>query len=399
MKILFVHNFYQQHGGEEKSFAQEVALLRGRGHTVIEYTRTNAEAASYGRGEKLRLPAQMIWSQETYQAVSDLLRRERPDIVHVNNLHFIISPSIFHACAHVGIPVVTTLRSYRLVCPGSRLMRDGHVCEDCVGKVIAWPGVVHGCWRESRAQTAVIAAMLAYHRLRGTWTETITRYIALTEFSRQKFIEGGLPAKKIVVRPNFLDPDPGSGTHDGKFVLFAGRLSEEKGLDILLDAYALLQRDGTQMPLKIVGDGPMMEALQQRVVQMQAHQISFEGWQTSEVILDLMRRATLFVAPSTWYEGLPRVLIEAFACGTPAITSDLGSMSEMIVDGESGLLVEQGNAAALAERMAWAWRNPERIAAIGQQARAVFERKYTAEANYASLIRIYEDAIQSVRSG
>lgn len=396
MKILFIHNFYQNLGGEEKSFAQEVALLRGRGHTVIEYTRSNVEVDAYSKGEKLRLPARMIWSQETYRAVTEILRRERPEIVHVNNMHFIISPSVFHACADVGIPVVTTLRSYRLVCPGTRLMRDGHICEDCVGKAVAWPGVLHACWRESRAQTAVIAAMLAYNRLRGTWTETITRYIALTEFSRQKFIEGGLPADKIVVRPNFLDPDPGPGTHDGGFALFAGRLSEEKGLDVLLDAYAALQRDGMEIPLRIVGDGPMMKGLQQRAAQMQAHQISFEGWQSSEVILDLMHRATVFIAPSTWYEGLPRVLIEAFACGLPAITSNLGSMSEMIMDGESGLLVEPGNAAALAERMAWAWRSPDRLTAIGQQARLEFERKYSAEANYASLIHIYEDAIQSV---
>lgn len=399
MKILFAHNNYQQPGGEEKSFAQEVALLRAHGHTVIEYTRSNAEVDGYSRGEKLRLPARMIWSTQTYRAVTDILRRERPDIVHVNNMHFIISPSIFQACADAGVPAVTTLRSYRLICPGSRLMRDGHICEDCVGKTLAWPGVLHGCWRDSRVQTGVIAATLAYNRLRGTWTQAISRYIALTEFARQKFIAGGLPADKIAVRPNFLDPDPGPGSHDGGFALFVGRLSEEKGLDMLLDAFAQLQAGGLDIPLRIVGDGPMMAALRQRAAEMQAAQITFAGWQSSEAILHLMQRATLFVAPSTWYEGLPRVLIEAFACGLPAITSDLGSMAEIITDGESGLLVEPGNATALAECIAWAWRNPDQMAAIGQRARLEFEHKYSAAANYASLMRIYADVIQSVTVG
>lgn len=395
MKILFAHNNYQLAGGEEQSFAQEVRLLRNHGHTVIEYTRSNHEVETLGWHGRLTLPGRMVWSRETYRDITTILRQNKPDIAHINNIHFMISPSIFHACVDAGVPSIMTLRNYRLLCPVANFLRDGHVCEACLGKAIAWPGVMYGCWRGSRLQTAIVATTLAVHYGLDTWTKKITRYIALTNFARTKFIEGGLPADKIAVRPNFLDPDPGPGTHTGNFAIFVGRLSPEKGLNTLFEAYPLAANQLDRLPLKIIGEGPLNAVLQKIASEQQFHDIEFPGWQPTDVILSLMQQARLLIFPSIWYEGLPRVLIEAFASGVPVIASNLGSMGELVTDHVTGLLFPPGDVQALASKIVWAWQHPDEMQQMGRNARAEYEQKYTAEVNYTSLMQIYEDALQA----
>ncbi len=392
MKILVVHNYYQQTSGEEESVQQEITLLREHGHEVIVYTRSNREAADLDWRGKLTLPVQMIWSAESYQQLASLLERERPDIAHFSNTHFMISPAAFHACDAAGVPTVLTLRNYRLLCPEATLMRDGKVCEACLNKTPPWPGVVYGCWRKSRPLTAIMAANLTAHRLLGTWQHKVTRYIALTEFARRKFIQGGLPAERIVVRPNFLEPDPGMGTHDGDFALFVGRLAPEKGLDVLLNAYGAARETLGRLPLKIVGDGPEMGRVRAQVARLGAPEVELMGWQSGADVLKLMKQARALVFPSVWYEGMPRVLIEAFACGLPVISSRLGSMAEIITHQQNGLHFEPGNASDLAEQWVWAWQHPQELQQLAGSARRDYETRYRADVNYQRLMDIYEAA-------
>lgn len=395
LKILIAHNRYQLAGGEDNSVDQEIALLRQHGHEVVIYTRSNREVDELDWAGKLTLPVRMIWATDSYHQLRELLDRERPDIAHFHNTHFMITPAAFHACVAAGVPTVLTLRNYRLICPASTMMRDGKICEACLNKTPPWPGVLYGCWRGSRARTAVIAANLTAHRLLGTWQHKVTRYIALTEFARQKFIEGGLPAERIAVRPNFLEPDPGMGTHDGDFALFVGRLAPEKGLDVLLDAYAKAREKLGALPLKIVGDGPLMAQVRQHAARLNALDIEMPGWLSSEEVLRLMKQARVLVFPSLSYEGFSRVMLEAFACGLPVIASRMGSMEEIITHKTNGLLFSPGDADNLAGEIVRAWQQPDLLRQMANRARQDYENLYRADVNYHTLIDIYRAAINA----
>jgi glycosyltransferase involved in cell wall biosynthesis len=225
LRVLVAHNGYQMRGGEDAVVQAEVALLRTRGHPVIEYRRHNDELRDM---RTLDAALDTFWSRRTGRDLDRLVAEARPDVVHAHNTFPLISPSLYWAAHRHGIPVVQTLHNFRLMCPQAMFLREGKVCEDCLDKT-PWPAVVHRCYRESRPQSAVLSGMLVSHRLLGTWKRRVTRYIALNEFCRRKFVEGGLPASRIVVKPNFVDfarplDVPRSG------FLFVGRLAREKAL-------------------------------------------------------------------------------------------------------------------------------------------------------------------------
>jgi hypothetical protein len=224
LKVLFCHNFYQQSGGEDLCFAAEASLLEAHGHQVLRFTRHNDAIARMSRFEVAGLA---IWNRDTFHELRKLIRRERPTVMHCTNIFPLISPAAYYAARAEGVPIVQSLRNYRLFCLNACFLRNDRVCEDCLGKGIPWPGVLHGCYRSSRTASAVVAAMLSLHRVMRTWTRMVDRYFTLTEFSRQKFIQGGLPAKLIAVKPNFIDPDPGPGRGQGGYAVFIGRLSPE----------------------------------------------------------------------------------------------------------------------------------------------------------------------------
>ncbi|MGS0756362.1 glycosyltransferase [Roseateles sp. GG27B] len=220
MKVLVAHNAYQHRGGEDSVAEAEVAMLRSRGHAVETYWRSNDDIAGIS---KARAVVQTIWSSQTTRELESLILAFNPDVIHVHNTMPLISPSLYWVAHKHQVPVVQTLHNFRLICPQALLLRDGRVCEDCVGKV-PWRGVVHGCYRGSVAQTGVLAVMLSSHRLLGTWQNKVTRYIALNEFARDKYIEGGLPADRIMVKPNFVDVALHPPVVRSDF-LFVGRLS------------------------------------------------------------------------------------------------------------------------------------------------------------------------------
>lgn len=389
MKILVVHNHYQQPGGEDTTVEQESALLRDAGHIIIEYRRSNQEVSAFNPLQKATLPLRAIWASDSYRDLRDLLRREKPDIAHFHNMHFMISPAAYYACHDAGVPVVQTIQNYRLFCPAATFFRDGHVCEDCLGKTPPLPGVIHRCYRGSRAQTAMVAATLTFHRWRRTWLDRVDRYIAPTAFVQEKLIEGGLPAEKIVVKPNFVYPDPGCGDGGGDYVLYVGRLSPEKGIETLLTAWERLAQK-IPFTLKIVGDGPL--AAQVADSTQRTAGIEWLGQQPKDRVLALMKEAQALLFPSIWYEAFPLVIVEAFATGLPVIASNMGSMAALVDPGRTGLHLTPGDADDLAAKIEWIAAHPAESAAIRRQARAEFEAKYTAARNYELLIEIYESA-------
>ena len=380
MRILLVHARYLQPGGEDVAFEAESRLLRRMGHQVVVWVDHNRRLLAM---PPWRAAMTAIWSREAVARLRALIRSHRPQVVHVHNTFPVLSPAVYTAAREAGIPVVQTLHNYRLLCPAGVLMRQGRVCEACLGKRVPWPGVLHGCWRGSRLQTAVAAAMLSFHHLRGTWQTDVDVYIALTEFARRKFIQGGLPAEKVAVKPNFLDPDPGPGRHEGGFALFVGRLAAEKGLPTLLAGWTRLPH----IPLRIVGDGPLRPWLQARLQDPRLQHVRLLGPMSREEVLRLMQEARMLVFPSTWYEGFPMVLVEALATGLPVVASDLGAMPEIL--GEAGLLFPPGQPEALAERVAWLWARPGVQREMQGQARARYLAHYTAQPNYERLMALY----------
>ncbi len=389
MPVLMVHNHYQQLGGEDQIFADEVALLESHGHRVIHYTVHND---SLENQSSVSAAKNTLWNKKIYRELQTLIRREQPTIAHFHNTFPIISPAAYYAARAERVPVVQTLHNYRLLCPNALFFRDGGVCEDCLGKRVPWPGVVHACYRGSRAASGVVAAMLTVHRALRTWNETVDIYIAaLTEFARQKFIQGGLPAEKIVVKPNFI-PDPGQRDGQGGYALFVGRLSPEKGVETLLAAW---RRLGGKVPLKIVGDGPLASKVSETARQLP--EVHWLGRRRSEEVYDLMGSASLLVFPSVWYEGLPRTIIESFGVGTPIAASNLGAMSSVVNHGRTGLHFRPGNSEDLASKVGWAFTHPAELARMRREARAEFDARYTAEWNYQMLMKIYARATENAR--
>jgi glycosyltransferase involved in cell wall biosynthesis len=389
VKIILVHCHYQQPGGEDVVFEQERQLLERAGHQVVIYERSNFEADSYPGVKRLVLIQKAIWNDSTRKDFAELLRTEKPDLVHVHNTWIMISPSIYSACREAGVPVVQTLHNYRLLCPVGTFFRDGKVCEECLDHTL-WRSIRNGCYRDSRADTAAVGMMLAVHRARHTWERDVTSYVVLTEFARKKFLQGGLPAQKIFVKPNFVDPDPLPRQGKGDYAIFAGRLSPERRVSTLLDAWALLR---TRIPLRIVGGGEHRDHLAQKASWNHLDMVEFTGLLPHDRTVETIKGARFLIFSSEWYETFGLTMIEAFACGVPVICSRMGAMKEIVEDGRTGLHFAPGDSQDLAEKVEWALNNPERMHEMGKEARREYERKYTAEKNYPRLMEIYRDAI------
>jgi glycosyltransferase involved in cell wall biosynthesis len=386
VRVLVAHNYYQQPGGEDVVFSAETELLEQHGHTVYKYTEHSNRISGL---TKFDVALKSLWSLQTSRTFEEIVEEFRPDVAHFHNTFPLISPSAYYACARQNIPVVQTLHNYRLLCPAATFFRDQMVCEDCLKKTPPFPGIVHGCYRQSRVQTAVVATMLTVHRWKRTWSEKVDVYIALTDFARNKFIQGGLPAEKIVVKPNFVSLNTTHTKSDRNYALFVGRLSPEKGITTLIRTWQRLN----YIPLKIAGSGVLLNELKSYLTHENLNYIDFLGHCTREQIVALMRNALFLILPSEWYENFPVTIAEAFACGLPVITSKLGSMQEIVEDGKTGLHFEPGNITDLASKVAWAWNHRTEMETMGENARKEYEAKYTPQRNYGMLMEIYNKAI------
>ena len=388
MKVLQVHNFYRSTApsGEDAVAVSERRLLEANGIEVIAYEKFNDEIDYSSLYKKLRLAVNTVWSRLTCREVAALIRRERPDVAHVHSLHPQISPSVYTACQQMGVPVVHTLHNYRYICPGALLQRDGKPCEDCVGR---WPlnALRFRCYRNSLAATGALAGMLCYNRVRGTLANRVNRYIALTEFAKARLVAGGLPTERIEIKPNFIAQAPAVAKERGNYAVFVGRLSEEKGVKTLLAAWQHVEG----LPLKIAGDGQLRPELESLARELQLD-VEFLGGLTRAEVLNLVGRALLQIVPSEWYEGFPNVILEAYACGTPVVASRIGSLAEVVSDGETGFHFEAGNAADLASKVNMLATDRQMAQRMGNRARELFMEKYTPAQNFQMLMGIYERA-------
>lgn len=390
MRILSIHNLYQTRGGEDESRQLEEALLRRKGHQVEIYEENNRTIPEM---TTVDLAFRTVWSRKSYNIVRNKLRKHQSDLVHVQNFFPLISPSVYYAAKSQRVPVVQTLRNFRLLCLNGFLFRNGQVCEVCLQKKFPWPGVKYRCYRDSFQASLGVFGMLTAHRILGTWDHLVDQYIALTHYDRDKFIEGGIPGDRISVKPNFVDPDPEVGDGTGKYILFVGRLSTEKGIDTFIDAARQL---GPDISFIIVGDGPLAPFVHD-ATQRWPH-IQWLGRKTLPEVYEIMGKALLLVFPSKWNETFSRVVVESFAKGTPVIASGVSNISDLVSPYRTGLMFCPGDSSDLATQIRWALAHPHRIAQMRKLARIAYERNYTAEKNYLMTMDIYQLALDSAKS-
>lgn len=385
MRILTVHNNYRQPGGEEQIFAGEAALLESHGHEVFRYTLDNDDISTVN---PLLLAKNTLWNSTVYRDLRSLIRQKQPEIAHFHNTFPLISPSAYYAARDEGVAVIQTLHNYRLLCPNALFFREGRVCEDCLGRVFPIPGVVHGCYRGNRRDSAMVAATTSFHTILGTWTKAVDKFIVISQFAMNKFIQGGLPAEKLALKSNFLHSVPEPGEGKGGYAVYVGRLSIEKGLGVLLEAWRRLDR---QIPLKILGDGPMAGLVTEAAREMP--EIEWLGRRPSHEVYEIVGNAAFLVFPSEWYETFGQVAIEAFAKGTPVIASNIGAIPELVQPERNGLLFRPSDPTDLAAKIDWLLAHPQKLAQMRLTARAEFESKYTADRNYQQLIEIYQSVL------
>jgi glycosyltransferase involved in cell wall biosynthesis len=385
VRVLLVHNHYQQPGGEDQVFATEARLLASAGHEVETFTLHNDAVRDMSR---LALTRATLWNSSAHAAVRERVLAFQPDVVHAHNTFPLLSPGVLHAAHDAGAKVVQTLHNYRLVCPGANLFRAGKICEDCGSKAIPWPAVLHACYRDSRLASAGAASMLALHRGLGTWSRKVHAYIALSAFAKRKLVELGLPAEKLHVKPNALDPAPAPTQRKEPYGLYVGRLAQEKGVATLLEALRLRQGD---LPVRFVGSGPLEGLVRQAAER--SSRIVWLGARAHDEVLQLLGAARFAVVPSEWYEPFGLVVIEAFACGTPVVAARVGALHELIRHRETGCQFEPGNALDLARQLDWLEERPDDGLEIAKRARTEYEAVYGTGANLARLEAIYAAAL------
>lgn len=390
MRILKIHNYYAQPGGEDTVFHAEVALLRSKGHEVAEYLEFNKKIESMNN---VSVGLQTLWSNSSYQKLKGFLGETKPDVVHFHNIFPLISPSAYYACQELNIPVVQTLDNQRLICPASSFYREGKLCLDCLGKTPPWPGVLHACYHDSRLHTAVVASMLTLHRWLGTWQTKIDIFLCSTNFYRDLFVQAGFPSDKIVVMPHFVQhpsiPDAVKKTKD--YALFVGRLDPEKGVNTLLEAWRHLE-----VPLKIRGNGRLDYKAREFVNQHDMNNIEFVERMDEQKLSDLIANARFLIMPSEgYYETFGLVIIEAYSRAVPVVASNIGVVPELVSDKQTGLLFEPGNAYALADKARWMWDHPTEASTMGRNGLNTYKERFTEDRCYKTLVEVYERLIKS----
>jgi glycosyltransferase involved in cell wall biosynthesis len=385
MKILFIHNVYQQAGGEDVVVKQEIELLRKNGHEVESVYFTNAHKESITA--KLKFAFSALYNGDSYKKLLQVIEEFKPDIAHVHNFFFQASPSIFFALKKARVPVVFTLHNFRLVCANALLLRDNAPCELCVKKVAPIDGIKYKCYHNSRVDSTFVTGVSTLHKMLGTWQHKVDRYITLTNFSKGKFVNSSLNLQQesISVKPNFVF-DHGTGLEKREdFFLYVGRISTEKGIEVVLKSFA----NTPECKLVIIGDGPIKPMLEQRY--KDAKNIVFLGAKEKKDVLDFMKRCKAVVVPSLCYESaLPLTIIEAFSTGTPVVASRLGSIADSILENYNGFLFKAGDADDL-RKVIQAFDQLISGNDVYNHARQTYLRGYTPEVNYLLLKTIYDD--------
>ncbi len=391
MKVLVVHNRYrsEQPSGENNVVDAEVSLLSDAGHRVALYERRSDDIASMSLPRKASVPLMVPWNPSVRRELAGRLRATRPDVVHIHNTFPLLSPSVIAACADAGVPAVATLHNYTMVCPPGTLHRDGHICTDCVGGS-PLPAVHHGCYRGSSLATVPMAASMLANRRR--WWSGISRFFCISAAQRDLLVSAGMPGDRMAVKHNFVT-DPGVRRNgDGKHVLFLGRITEEKGVGLLMKAWDQLS-GSLGVPLVIAGTGPMQDEV--AVWASGRADVSYVGLQNKAECRALTADAVAVAAPSTWLEAFGLVVVEAMAAGVPTVAAAHGAFPELVEDGVTGLLHQPGDPASLADRLRSVVSDRARNREMGDAARVRYEKDFTPAVGLDRLIAGYEAAIEA----
>jgi glycosyltransferase involved in cell wall biosynthesis len=391
LRVLIVHNRYRsaQPSGEDAVVDAELALLRSGGHEATLFERRSDDIAEMSLLRKVAVPLRVPWNPAARAALLARLRADRPDVVHVHNTFPLLSPAVLAACADAGVPVVATLHNYTQVCPTGTLYRAGAVCTACTGR-LPLPAVRHGCYRGSRVASVPVAANLALNRRR--WLSTVERFFCISGAQRDTLVANGMPAERLHVKYNFV-PEPGvQRTGAGQHVLFLGRLTEEKGVRLLMSAWDHVGDVG--LPLVIAGTGPLEDEV--RTWAAGRSDVRYVGLQDKAACRELTAQAAAVVVPSVWLETFGLVVVEAMAAGVPAVAADHGSLPELVAD--TGLTHAPNDAHSLADAIHRVL-DPARNRSLGEAARRRYEAEFSPRAGLANLVAGYRAAIAATSQG
>ena len=392
VKILLCHNFYQQSGGEDVVIPAVKALLETKGHQVILYSQDNREVENYNTLKKIAFFPRTVFSSQTYRRVRRIIAREKPDIAHVQNVFPLLSPALYVALQRARIPIVQSIQNYRLMCINGLFLRNGQVCERCkTGNFFS--SVRFKCYRDSYPLSALYALTIGSHRGFGTFKK-IDRFIAPTPYVAEKLTESGVAeGDQVSILGNFMPtPLPNYGVADlgNPYIVYVGRLSQEKGIWTLLDAI----RGLPSLKLKIVGSGPLTGNVKAYIESYQLQNVEVLGFVSNEQKYELLRGALCCVLPSECYEGFPIVLLESAAVGTAVVASRLGSLETLVSEGKTGQLFAPGDGVDLRRKLEQLATNSDLAIQMGEKAREWLEKKHTPDAHYKKLIGIYEETLR-----
>jgi glycosyltransferase involved in cell wall biosynthesis len=378
VRILILHSRYLSGpaSGENSVVDDETRLLQRSGHTVTSWT---PEPETGTKLKTMATAGRAVWSFSSAERVRRLIRSHRPDVVHVHNLFPTLSPAVLRTAAEY-VPVVATLHNYRLMCLPSTFIRDGRTCEDCLGRV-PWPGVVHRCYRGSMAGSAVLGTSVTLHRIAGSY-DRVALFLAVSTFLRHKHLEAGLSPERLLVKPNFSWPMP-RREGPGEVFLYLGRLSAEKGVETILRAWH--PGLGT---LVVAGSGPE----EGRLRAMAPPGVVFLGAVDGSAVPGLLQRARALLLPSNWYEGQPRVVLEAYAAGVPVLASDVGGLPEVVEDGRSGFLLPRTDPEAWTAAIQKLLSDQEAVR-LGQRGWQLWRERFSPERGLEGLEQAYQRAI------
>ena len=379
MKILYIHTYYLQRGGEDTVFEEECALINQKGQTQILTFRNKPG----WRGAIQFLSSS--WNIFVSIKLEKHIRLNRPDIIHVHNWHYATGPIVIRTAKRKNIPIVLTLHNYRLLCPSATLLNKGNIFTDSIKASFPWKAVAEKVYRNSTFQTFWLAFVIWFHKGIGTW-KIVDKFIVLTDFSKSLFVNSSLkiPAEKFVVKPNFVNQPDIMELKRKNSALFVGRLSEEKGIKVLLEAFRM-----SNYNLVIAGDGPLKNEVYKACKENK--NLQYVGNLDRSEVQRAMQEYQVLIFPSTWYEGMPLTILEAFASGMPVIASNLGAMASMIKHGYNGLHFDVGNSKDLNDKLNY-WYNltEAKKEDYRRNAYASFLEDYTAKKNMETLFEIYQ---------
>jgi glycosyltransferase involved in cell wall biosynthesis len=391
MRVLCVHNQFEQYGGADAVFAADEKMLAGHGE-VVTYTRHSKEIVSAAPMEKLGLGVDTLYSRRTVREVTDLVKRFRPEIAYVHNVFPLISPSLYSVLYRLGVPSVHIIHDYRLFCPNSRFYINDQICELCkLGNY--WSAVRKRCVRGSTAYSALYASSLYLSKKMGL-SRKIGGYICLTEFTKSLLLQCEVPEDKLYVCPNYIDTSeytPQFG--GGEYVLYLGGLYRDKGVMTAAKAFAKLPH----IPFKFVGTGAAEQELRDFIASNQLSNLEVVGFKAGQEKLDYLRNSMFTIVPSPFYETFGMVVLEAYASGKPVVASAIGSLPYIVHPDQTGLLFQRQDADDLAAKIGWLFDRPEEIVRMGRNARSLVESKYDSRLRYPSLQAIFENVIKTSR--